>query len=679
MASRTQLRLSQVTGSFAVQGDGKSIITTEPASTVASLALNDLSGSLSVIASAIGRIHGRSAGEAFNNDEGTFYTNVLPNNNNSLDLGSAANNFANARVQAVQSAAALDIDATSGALSLDGSAGINIGTNADVAVDFNSAALDIDASGAVTIDTTSTFSIDGVGSSNVTTDTGNLLLQTTTSGQVDISAAGSVDIDAGSDITLDAGSTGEIILTADGGKVILTGSSGADSVHVRSEMTVVGNAQFDADVIVTGDLTINGATTTVSTTNLLVEDALIGLQSELTAGNTNDIGFIFERGTTGDNAAFIWDESVDKFKLGTTTATPDSTGDLTVAAGDLIVNDLEAAGITTTDVTATHVVYGGSSNELKGEADFSYTEGSNTLRVDNIQVNSNAGNKISINSNRLKIESVDSVFLDAADAIALDGVNGVELYGNGSQYGLISGSIGGSQSDALVISSSAGNSLTLDSNSGYVFLTSGNSASTKGVFDLNTSGELRIASKNDVAFQLSLADDADHTLSGSLTLDNGAAKAQIVFEEESGNGSNTVTLQSPQAAIGSSYQITLPNGIGTAGQVLKINSVTGQRADLSFGDALGDLSKGVKIIASAVAAGTAVNFNSVDAGETISGLSTASSQGKSLDVFVNGQLLVSGSESERAAGNRDYAISSGTELKFAFSLEADDVVQLIKR
>ena len=84
-------------------------------------------------------------------------------------------------------------------------------------------------------------------------------------------------------------------------------------------------------------------------------------------------------------------------------------------------------------------------------------------------------------------------------------------------------------------------------------------------------------------------------------------------------------------------------------------------------------------INSTLAAGQPLAFNSVDAGEAISGLSDASSQGKSLDVFVNGQLLISGSESERAAGSRDYAIASGTELKFAFSLETDDVVQLIKR
>ena len=60
-------------------------------------------------------------------------------------------------------------------------------------------------------------------------------------------------------------------------------------------------------------------------------------------------------------------------------------------------------------------------------------------------------------------------------------------------------------------------------------------------------------------------------------------------------------------------------------------------------------------------------------------MGTASTQGKTLDVFVNGQLLVSGSQSERQAGDRDYEIVSGQVLKFAFALENDDVVQVIKR
>lgn len=66
--------------------------------------------------------------------------------------------------------------------------------------------------------------------------------------------------------------------------------------------------------------------------------------------NANDLGFVFERGSTGNNAAFIWDESEDKFKLGTTTATGASTGNMTVATGSLIAN---LTGDVTGDVSGT--------------------------------------------------------------------------------------------------------------------------------------------------------------------------------------------------------------------------------------------------------------------------------------------------------------------------------------
>jgi hypothetical protein len=60
-------------------------------------------------------------------------------------------------------------------------------------------------------------------------------------------------------------------------------------------------------------------------------------------------------------------------------------------------------------------------------------------------------------------------------------------------------------------------------------------------------------------------------------------------------------------------------------------------------------------------------------------MSTAEAQGKALDVYVNGALLISGSEAERDAGSRDYVIASGTTLTLAFDLEADDIIQVIKR
>jgi len=56
--------------------------------------------------------------------------------------------------------------------------------------------LDVNATGAVTIDTAATISLDGVGASNFTTDSGNLVLASTTSGSVLVDAVGSVELNS---------------------------------------------------------------------------------------------------------------------------------------------------------------------------------------------------------------------------------------------------------------------------------------------------------------------------------------------------------------------------------------------------------------------------------------------------------------------------------------------------
>ena len=120
-----------------------------------------------------------------------------------------------------------------------------------------------------------------------------------------------------------------------------------------------GDTSISGNVVITGGLTVNGATTTVSTQNLNVEDALIGLQSELTGANSNDIGFIFERGSTGNNGVFVWDESEDKFHLGTTTATPASTGSLSITKGNLIADLTGNADTASKWATARTVTFSG--------------------------------------------------------------------------------------------------------------------------------------------------------------------------------------------------------------------------------------------------------------------------------------------------------------------------------
>jgi len=94
------------------------------------------------------------------------------------------------------------------------------------------------------------------------------------------------------------------------------------------------------DLTLSGDLTVNGTTTTVNQTNLDVSDNIIGLNRGAST-NANDSGIIIERGSTGDNAIIAWDESEDKFTVGTTAATPSDTGDLTITTATLVVGTLE--------------------------------------------------------------------------------------------------------------------------------------------------------------------------------------------------------------------------------------------------------------------------------------------------------------------------------------------------
>jgi len=76
---------------------------------------------------------------------------------------------------------------------------------------------------------------------------------------------------------------------------------------------------------------------------------------EINAGATADvdIGIILNRGTSGDNAGIIWDQSAGAFALVTTTADGDSSGDITVALTDLQVNSVSTAGFTFPTVDGT--------------------------------------------------------------------------------------------------------------------------------------------------------------------------------------------------------------------------------------------------------------------------------------------------------------------------------------
>ena len=154
------------------------------------------------------------------------------------------------------------------------------------------------------------------------------------------------------DVALGSGTTGNYVDNVTGGTgVTVTGSAGegwepaisiGQDVSTTSDVTFADIAATDitagGNVVITGNLTVNGSSVTNSSTNTTIEDALIELGSGNTGSNSNDLGLILERGSTGNNAFMGWDESADKFVMGTTTATGSSTGSLTISTGTLVAN-----------------------------------------------------------------------------------------------------------------------------------------------------------------------------------------------------------------------------------------------------------------------------------------------------------------------------------------------------
>ena len=166
----------------------------------------------------------------------------------------------------------------------------------------------------------------------------NKTLTTPTIAEID--ATGDFTIDAVGDVILDAGGA-DILLKDDGTQYgALTNSSGELVVKSGSTTALTfsgANLTSSGNLVVGGNLTVNGSTTTVNSTNTTLDDNLLELNSGATS-NANDTGIIMERGSTGDNAIIAWDESADKFVVGTTTATASDTGNLSITTGTLVGN-----------------------------------------------------------------------------------------------------------------------------------------------------------------------------------------------------------------------------------------------------------------------------------------------------------------------------------------------------
>jgi len=103
-------------------------------------------------------------------------------------------------------------------------------------------------------------------------------------------------------------------LTADSIQIGITASNEIDTVSGNLIIdSAGGTVTVDDNLIVSGNLTINGTTTTVNTSTLNVSDNIITLNNDVTGTPTENAGIEVERGTSA-NVLLRWNETNDKWE-----------------------------------------------------------------------------------------------------------------------------------------------------------------------------------------------------------------------------------------------------------------------------------------------------------------------------------------------------------------------------
>lgn len=608
MAIKSQIRLAQLTGSI---DDGSAA--NDPTSVNKSLVATDLQGVLDAVGAGIQKIHG--AGSFNLASAGEFSHSITPNAAGSeIALGSAAKEWAD--------------------LYLGDGAVINLGDDQDVTLThvaengillnstrylgFNDAgtAISSPADGKLLI--SSDGALDDAIEIKTTNDDGEIVINSAHKAGVAVH----IDADAhdGSIVDIDAGilqidAAGVAGINSGGTLSLGTANSG---VAVNIGNTTSSTVTIGDNLVVTGDLTVSGDTTTVNTETLNVEDPLIVLGSGNTT-TTVDLGLVMVRdsgGSANNIAAFFDEDDGDTFKFqqtavdgsGTTVSSPDNRTALPVR-----VDLLEVSG--------------------------SLASNGGLLKMGDI---GDGTQRFIAESNRDILLNAEGTGKVAFTDLSAQTSNG---------FGLVI-DVATDDKAAFKLGSEASNFFTLDTGNNRVDIESG------------------------------------------LHIRNGGSSTGgvITFLEDSDNGINTSVLRGPSSLGDNSIVFELPNSNGVDGYVLKTNG-SGVTSWVAQGGQANSF-KGAFTISGGVLNANALLSTNAGVGSTHDlRLIENAHASKAIDVFVNGQLLVSGTGpfstnvSAAAFTSGDYLMdfSDGgsdlraVDLKFSFGLENDDVVTIIGR
>lgn len=343
-------------------------------------------------------------------------------------------------------------------LSLSSSADGQLDIDADTKVQLTTAtaelvvtALDVNASGAITLD--------GSSASNITVDSANLSLGTTTSGELDLTSAGLLDINGGAGVDIDAT-----------GALSLDGSTGIN-IGVAADVAIdVDSAAFDLDA--SGAITIDGTSTISIGGAAAAGDISVGTNAtarNITVGNvTGATALNLDAGSGGINLGNAADAPINIDASTFDMTSTDTTGfgmsansaddkTLTVSAtnagdGEGRISVSAADQLDLTDGTATLTLDGGAvSLDTSSTVQINSSAAAISIGNDDVDQNINIGTdgertivlgtdsgsgaapttKVDVNASTIELDAASKVLLDAAgtgaDAIDINSAGGLDV------------------------------------------------------------------------------------------------------------------------------------------------------------------------------------------------------------------------------------------------------------